>query len=148
MGSAVCTLGINHLNNRIANWPRLSMRWINVHPQTWTCIDFDDGRMLACKWLRYVESNNIDPCDIETDHSRCLDGLSSNIGMNVVGDIGRSSACAQLCIAANGVILTFGGDRLQGVPLFTNDCQPNPRDLAKNRCMSIATSWILVDKID
>ena len=72
-----------------------------MHPQARSCVDLDDHTALTLKRLRDVLGDNVDACDIQADDACSLDRMPSNIWMELIGNIARRSAGAQVRIATD-----------------------------------------------
>ena len=69
-------------DDRLADWPRLAGRRLQVHPQARGGVDFDDHTALRLERTADVDRDHIDPGNVEADDSCSVDGPRGHIGMN------------------------------------------------------------------
>ncbi len=88
-------------NNRVANLPSLPARWLQVHPQPRRRVYLHNHSPLLFKRPADVVADHVHAGYIQPDHPRGFDGPCSHLRMNLIGNVGRRSAGAQIRIAAD-----------------------------------------------
>ena len=104
--AAVVPFGKQRADDRLAHGTRLTGARCDVHSQSRSGVHFDNRAGPFFARLSNVDRDDVNPCDIQADHSSGLNRASSPFGMHFVGDVHRSAAGAEIRVAANQHSLT------------------------------------------
>src|SRR5579883_729758 len=109
--AAVLPLGKEHGNDGFADRTRLAGGRFQVHAQTRSGIDLDNGAALFLQWLADVHSHDIDTGNVQTDGAGGLDGAVGGFWMNAIRYIRCRASRAEIAVAADQYALTRGRHR-------------------------------------
>jgi hypothetical protein len=79
-----------------------------MHAQARRGIDFDDAPALRFERLLNRRADHVDSADVESDHPSRFHSTFSQFGVDLIGNVSRGSAGAQIAVIAQNDALTRG----------------------------------------
>ena len=118
-----------------------------VHAQSGSGVDLDDGAALLLQRPADVHSHHIDAGDVQADGASRLDGTSGGFRMNAIRYIRCGAAGAEVAVAANQHALAGRRHRIRRVALLGQHGQADRIELdeTQDRGMAVAAARIAVD---
>ena len=121
-----------------------------MHAQAGGGIDFDDAAALGLEGLEDGVADDVDAGDVEADGLRGGNGRRRQVGVYVIGDIGRRAAGRQVGVVAQDDARPARRHRIGGQALLREALQGDlvEADLGQRSSVAVRAARVAVDDVD